>query len=97
MNTNNAPESSSNQPRRTFTSAADFKAACKDAKRIEPGTWSQVVTALIRTGHGDALNDIIPLLSTDRGRKLVRPNNAREVERMTRNLSKLNLDTKWGN
>lgn len=85
-------EPTNKNERLTFTSTADFKVACKQAKKIEPGTWAQVVTALIKTGHGDALNDIIPLLSTDRGRKLVRPNNAREVEVMTRNLSKLRID-----
>lgn len=92
MNINNAPESSSNA-RQVFASAADFKAACKAAKKIEPGTWAQLAAALIESGHGDALNDVIPLLATDRGRKLVRPNNAREVEKMTENLSRLRSES----
>jgi len=82
----------SNPARLTFTSAADFQAACKAAKRNAPGGWGQLASALIKAGHGDALNDVLPLLSNDRGQKLVRPNNAREVEQMTVKLSKLRID-----
>ena len=66
--------------RATFTSVADFKAAFKSAKRNAPGTWEHLARLLIESGHGDALNDIVPLLVRDSGRKITRPNNARECE-----------------
>jgi hypothetical protein len=85
-----------NSGRRTFTSAKDFTAACAADKKLLPGTWAQLAACLIKAGHGDALNDVIPLLSTDTGIKVVRPNNAREVERMTASLGgSKGLRGKW--
>jgi len=72
--------------RLTFTSATDFKAACKSANRNLPGTWEQLARLLIETGHGDALNDVLPRLSSDSGRKIVRPNNARECETLRKRM-----------
>lgn len=66
-----------------FTTTAEFKAAIKAAKRHAPGTWEQLATLLIRAGHASALADVLPHLVRDSGRPpLVRPNNAREVERL---------------
>lgn len=70
-----------------ITSAKDFKEACKQAKKHLPETVMRLVSILIKQGHGVILADAIQHLSTDTGVRVVKPNNAREVERMTAALS----------
>jgi hypothetical protein len=71
----------------TINSAADFKKACKEAKKHTPETWMRIVGILAKQGHGAILAEAIQHLSTDTGIRIVKPNNAREVERMTAALS----------
>jgi len=85
-------EPTNQNERQPITSTADFKVACKNAKKHLPETVMRLVSILIKQGHGAILADAIQHLSTDTGVKCVRPNNSREVERMTRNLSKLRIN-----
>lgn len=86
-------EPTNQNERQPFASVADFKVACQQDKKHFPETAGRLVSILIKQGHGAILADIIKNLSPVTGRPpCVRPNNSREVERMTRNLSKLRID-----
>ena len=70
-----------------ITNAKQFKDAVKSAGKHQPETVARLVGILCKLGHGDILASAIPHLSTDTGKRIVKPNNAREVERMTAALS----------
>jgi hypothetical protein len=70
-----------------ITNAKQFKDAVKAAGKHQPETVARLVGILCKLGHGAILADAIPHLSTDTGERIVKPNNAREVERMTTFLS----------
>jgi len=70
-----------------ITSSSEFKEAVKAAKKHQPETVARLVSILCKLGHGAILAEVIPHLSKDTGKRIVKPNNAREVERMTAALS----------
>jgi hypothetical protein len=87
-----------------ITNAREFKEAVTAARKHQPETVGRLVSILCKLGHGAILADAIHHLSTDTGERVVKPNNAREVERMTDSLlgcfkpskRKAKVKTNWG-